>query len=38
MKNDMGNKFNSAVTKLNMTVRHDKFMSNIMIIPKDNLL
>lgn len=37
-KNNMGTRFNYAVEKLNIEVKHDKFMANIMIIPKDNLL
>ena len=37
-KNTLGNRFNSVVTKLNLEVKHDRFMANIMIIPKENLL
>ena len=33
-KNTLGNQFNNAATKLNVEVKHDNFMSNIMIIPK----
>ena len=37
-KNNMAGKFSSVVTKLNIEVKHDRFMSNIIIVPKESLL
>ena len=38
MKNTLGSKFNKLADKMNLVVQHDRFLSNIIIIPKDNLL
>ncbi len=37
-KSTMGAKFTHVVTKLKLEVTHDRFMSNIMIMPKDHLV
>ena len=37
-KSNIGSCFNSTVTKLKIEVQHDKFMSNVIVIPKDSLL
>ncbi len=37
-KNDMGTKFNVIVEKLKIPVTHDKFLSNVITLHKDNLI
>jgi|LakMenEpi03Aug12_release.lakeMendotaPanAssembly.Ray.scaffolds.fasta_scaffold226219_1 hypothetical protein len=37
-KNNLGNRFNEVAMKLGIEVKHDNFIANIMIIPKQNLL
>lgn len=37
-KNNMGTKFSASADKLKIEVKHDRFMANIIIVPKDNLL
>ena len=37
-KNNFSSKFNQVVEKLNVEVRIDSFMGNIMIVPKDSMV
>lgn len=37
-KNDMGMKFNAVLHKFNIPAQHDRFLSNVVIIPKENIL
>lgn len=37
-KNPLGKSFEQIYKKLNIDVRHDSFMANIIILPKDSLL
>jgi hypothetical protein len=37
-KNDMGNRFNVVVEKLKIPVTHDRFLSNVIMIPQDSMI